>query len=170
MYKSQILMPEYFDRYINLVPEEHLFTAFENSLQILENQNIDFLSNLQGKTYAEGKWTINEIIQHITDFERILAYRALLFARDFPEAQVGFDEDIVAKNSKANQKQISEIIDELISVRKSTITLFKSFEEEDFQKSGINWKYNISVLAMGFNIIGHQIHHFNVIEEKYYHL
>ena len=168
MKKSQMIMPEYFDRSIDLVQEENLFDAFKHSLIVLENLDKEKLISLKGKTYMEGKWTVNEIFQHITDFERILSYRTMLFARGFLQAQMGFDENTIAKCSKAENRDMTDIIDELIAVRTSTIALFKTFDTEDYKKTGTNWKYDISVLAMGFNIIGHQIHHLKIINEKYF--
>lgn len=168
--KSNLVMPEYFDRYINLVEEENLLESFENSIKFLENLDMDKLNLLNMKVYEEGKWTVNEIIQHITDIERLLVAGVLRFARGEKTYIIAFNEDEIAKNSKANNRSISMIINELISVRKSTFELYKTFDKEDFAKTGMNWKHEISVLAMGFNIIGHQIHHFNVIKEKYWNL
>lgn len=83
---------------------------------------------------------------------------------------ISFDEQEIAENSKANNRTAQQIVRELISVRNSTVELFKNLDETDFQKFGINWKYRITVEAMAFNIIGHKIHHLNFIEEKYFPL
>lgn len=163
-------MPFYFDRYIYLVEESNLKNAFENSIQVLENLDIDFYRSLQGKKYAEGKWTVNEIFQHVADFERVFAFRTLLFARNFPESQNGIDENRLAMHSKANTRDIKEIIDDLIIARKSSWSLFSSFDAEDLQKTGINWESEMSVLAMGFLMVGHQNHHMKVIKELYWNL
>jgi hypothetical protein len=160
-------MPEYFDRYINLVEDVELNEAFQISLQQIKGLDLDLLNRIGTKTYAEGKWTIREILQHIADFERILSYRVLLFARQEKTVQPGFDENLLAKNSKANHKSIAGIIRELIAVRQSTIALYDSFDEETLLLTGINWEYEISVAGMGFNIIGHQVHHFNIIKTHY---
>jgi len=71
---------------------------------------------------------------------------------------------------KADQRTIDNLIDELKITRLSTKALFESFDEESLQNTSVNWKYEISVLAMGFTIIGHQMHHLKIIEEKYYSL
>lgn len=168
MIKSDINpMPEYFDRYINLVEDIELEEAFEKSIVQLQLLDISTFVELKGKTYQEGKWTVNEIIQHIADIERLLCSGTLRFARDEKDFVISFDEDEMARKSKANSKSIKEIIDELIAVRQSTAALFKSFDAEDLLKTGINWKHRMSVLAMGFNIIGHQIHHLDFIDKKY---
>lgn len=163
-------MPEYFDRYINLVEDIELEKAFEESIEQLQLLDVSTFTKLKGKTYQEGKWTANEIIQHITDIERLLCSGTLRFARDEKDFVITFDENEIARKSKANSKSINEIIAELIAVRRATVALFKSFDTEDLLKTGTNWKHRMSVLAMGFNIIGHQIHHLNFIEEKYFPL
>lgn len=163
-------IPEYFDRYINLVDNIELFTAFEKSLEELNQLDFQKTEKIGLQTYLPNKWTVNEIFQHICDIERLLISGTLRFVRGERNFVISFDEQNIAENSKANNRSLSLIINELKSVRLSTIELYKSFDENDFQKSGINWKHRISVEAMGFNIIGHQIHHVNFIKNNYYQL
>ncbi len=160
--------PEYFDRYINLVADVELWQAFERSIAQLNKLDKNLLAKLDGKKYAPDKWTVKEILQHIIDFERILTYRALLFARREGSIPQGVDEKLLGANMNADRRTIDALVDELKIVRVSTKTMFDSFDDEMLQTSGTNWKYEISVLAMGFSIIGHQIHHLKTIEEKYY--
>ncbi len=159
--------PGFFERYINLVADVELSDAFDMSLQQINQLDLALLKRIGARTYAEGKWTINEILQHIADFERILSYRALLFARRKKTAQPGFDEDLLARHSKANEKTIEQILEELMAVRHSTIAMYKSFDEEILSLTGINWQFELSVAGMGFNIIGHQAHHLKLINTHY---
>jgi len=163
-------MPDYFDRYINLVADVELSQAIDDSLRQLDELNGDLLANLAGKRYAPDKWTVKEILQHIIDFERILTYRTMLFARREGSIPQGVDEAILGINMNADKRTIDSLIDELKIVRASTKAMFVSFDEEMMQNTGVNWKYEVSVLAMGFSIIGHQIHHLTIIEDKYYPL
>lgn len=160
-------MPEYFDRYINLVDDIDLIKAFENSIVQLQNIDIDNWNKLENKTYEKDKWTIKEIVKHLSDWERIFCYRTLLFARNEEAYPQGFDEDFLASQSKANVENLLDLINELILIRQSTIALFKSFDSDDFAKIIITYKHKISVLAMGYNLIGHQIHHIRIIEKLY---
>ncbi|MBI2417072.1 MAG: hypothetical protein HYV28_04090 [Ignavibacteriales bacterium] len=106
MKKSDINpMPQYFDRYINLVEDVDLNMAFINSIKQLESLDINLLSQLKDKTYMPGKWTVNDIIQHITDIERILCAGVLRFARDENTFVISFNEDELAKNAKSNSKK-----------------------------------------------------------------
>jgi len=163
-------MPQYFDRYINLVDDIELDQAFLKSIQQLNSLDINILSQLKDKRYLPDKWTVNDILQHIIDIERILCAGVLRFARNESTYVISFNEEELAKNAKPGNKNITDLIDDLIIVRNSTISLYRSFDFTDYSKVGINWKYQINVFAMGFNILGHQIHHINFIEDKYYPL
>lgn len=163
-------MPPYFDHYINLVADVELSQAFADSVQQLNELNKDLLRSLKHRGYAPDKWTVKGILQHIIDFERILSYRALLFARNEGSVPQTVEEKLLGANMNAEKRLIDELIDELKIVRASTNSMFSSFDDEILQNKGTNWKYEVSVLAMGFTIIGHQIHHCKTIEEKYFPL
>ena len=159
--------PEYFERYISTVDDIELSQAFERSLWQLKALDKSLLASLGDKKYAAGKWTAKEIFQHIIDWERILAQRTLLFARGISAAAQNIDENLLAENINAERRDFDSLINELITARLSTKAMFESFDEKTMLKKGMNWKYEISVLAMGFTIIGHQNHHLKIIEEKY---
>ena len=171
MKKSDINpIPSYFDRYINLVETVELQQAFADSSQQLELLDKSLLTALDSKTYAPDKWTVKEIFQHVIDWERILSQRALLFARIKNSTSQNIDENQLAINMNAERRTIEELIDELKIVRASTKAMFESFDDEMLQSTGTNCTFEMSVLAIGFTIIGHQIHHLKIIEEKYYPL
>ncbi len=168
MKKSDINpMPEYFERYINQVDEMDLRQAFEHSAQKLEVLDKSLLARLDDKKYAPDKFTVKDIFQHLIDWERILSFRALLFARGDGGHSQAIDENVLAAKMKANRRTIEEMIDELKIIRASTSAMFASFDDEMLMSVGMNWKYEMSVLAMGFTIVGHQMHHLKIIEEKY---
>lgn len=168
MQKSEIQpMPEFFDRYINLVEEDDLFIALENAQKVVENIDMDKLHKIGSKIYAPNKWTINDIYQHIIDNERVQSFRALWIARGDRSELPGYDEDLFADNAKTDNRTIDEMIDELLTVRKSTIQLFKSFEPDALKNVGICFNRKVPVLGLGYMLVGHQIHHLRVIEERY---
>lgn len=117
--------------------------------------------------YAEGKWTIKDILQHLIDTERIFAYRALRFARCDKTQLPGYDENAFAAATNANKRSIQDLLTEFTLVRHSTIALFKSFTQENLMNTGIASGYTVSVRALGFVIIGHQNHHLKVFKERY---
>jgi uncharacterized damage-inducible protein DinB len=117
--------------------------------------------------YAEGKWTIKDILQHLIDTERIFAYRALRFSRNDLTPLSSFDENEYVIEAKANRRSIQELLTELAVVRQATLSLFKTFSEEELLRIGTASSKPISVRALGFVIIGHQNHHQRFFEERY---
>lgn len=140
-------------------------------LEICLHDFIRFVQNLPmdkfDYRYAEGKWTIKEIIQHIIDTERILAYRALRISRNDSTPLPGFDENNYANNTAANTRSLQDLLTELSAVRHSNLLLFKSFSKEQLLSRGIASDQPISVRAIGFMLIGHQKHHQKVFAERY---
>lgn len=160
-------MPEFYNDYINEAEDLELS-------EVLNNYKADFLIpvkdklvSLENKVYAEGKWTVKEILQHLIDAERIFSYRALTIARNDKTSLPGFEENEYVPESKSNRRSISDLLDELANVQRSTKLLFDSFDNEMLLREGICSGRNISVLAIGFAISGHALHHVNVIKERY---
>lgn len=159
--------PEYFHHYVDLVIENDLSDAFANQRQVIE----DFLPTIPVEksdfSYAPGKWTLKEMLQHIIDAERIFCYRALAIARKESVSLPAFDEDTYALNSKASRREWAGLCEELKSVRRSSVLLFESFDLEMLNQSGVANNKSITVLALGFILIGHLYHHKGIIEERY---
>jgi uncharacterized damage-inducible protein DinB len=152
---------------MNLVPENDLMAAFKTQTSVV----IDFLQKIPADkidyAYAEGKWTIKEVLQHIIDAERVFSYRALRFARKDATPLPGFDENLFAENAKTDKRNWSDLIEEFGSVRKSTEYLYKSFDEEQLNETGISNNSSNYVLAFGYISVGHALHHVKVIKERY---
>nr|WP_314835348.1 DinB family protein [uncultured Flavobacterium sp.] len=140
-------------------------------LEICLHEFIRFVQNIPmdkfDYRYAEGKWTIKDIIQHVIDTERIFAYRALRISRNDTTPLPGFEENDYVENTKANKRGIQDLLAEFSAVRYATLFLFKSFSEEQLKRMGTASGTAISVRAIGFIIIGHQKHHQNVFQERY---
>jgi uncharacterized damage-inducible protein DinB len=117
--------------------------------------------------YAEGKWSIKEVLQHVIDAERIFAYRSLTFARKDNNTLPSFDEKNYAANSNGNTRAWHELVEEFKALRKSTELLFNSFTKENLNAIGKASDYTITVLALGYIIVGHVAHHINIIRERY---
>lgn len=160
-------VPEYYHRYINLVINDDLSTAFEKH----QKELISFLKDIPKKKwnyrYAEGKWTIKEVVQHIIDAERVFAYRGLCFARKDQTPLPGFDENIFAANSKANERTKKDLVKELKTVQESSAQLFNSFDEEQLDQTGIASGKSTYVKGIAYILLGHALHHRNVLEERY---
>ena len=171
MKKSAIVtMPVYFDRYINLVGDIDLLQGLEQfGDKHLQQEKQQFIA-LGDKVYAPGKWTVKDTIQHLIDCERVFAYRALRIARTDKTPLPGFDENLYAETSGANGRSLDDLMAEFSCVRESNIMLFKSFSDAALLHEGTTNGNPVSVLAIGFIIVGHTIHHMNVLKERYYPL
>jgi hypothetical protein len=117
--------------------------------------------------YAQGKWTIKELLQHIIDAERVFAYRALRFARKDITPLPGFDENAYAQHSYARERTLQSLKDEFNAVRTSTDMMLSSFNEDQVNASGTASNKHITVNALAFIIYGHLLHHKALIEERY---
>jgi hypothetical protein len=162
--------PCYFDTYINKVADIELAEALAQSLADLHQLDVNKLRSLGDRVYAPGKWTVRDIIQHITDGERVFSYRALRFARNDKTSLPGFDENIYALHTGANNRPLEQVLEELKLVRKSTIALFDTFDDDALRRTGVMAGSEMPVLAIGFTIVGHQQHHFGVLQERYFPL
>ncbi|MDA6068989.1 DinB family protein [Flavobacterium sp. AC] len=170
MNSSQLLETEYSGPFANYVLEAGEINLIEE-LEISLHDFIRFVQNIPmdkfDYRYAEGKWTIKEIIQHLIDCERIFAYRALRFSRNDKTALPGFEENDYVDNTDANKRSLQDLLTEFSALRHSTLLFYKSLSQEQFRRIGTASTFHISAGALGFVIIGHQKHHQKVFEERY---
>jgi len=160
-------VPSFYKGYVDNVKDHDLY-------DILQKSNDEFLEVVNGISeelgehcYAEGKWSIKELLCHMQDAERIFAYRALRFARNDKTPLSGFEEKDYAPQANAHSRTVSDIGKELKRLRDSTIDLFKSFSPEMLRRTGTANNTLISVLNLGFIIPGHETHHRKVLTERY---
>lgn len=168
---SQVQENEYasfYSSYISQVSDE--FSMLEE-LEISVHRLRNFVQNIPmdkyDYQYAEGKWTIKDILQHLIDCERIFNYRALRFARKDQTPLPGFDEDEFANFAEGSKRSIRDLLTELAIVRESTLCLFRTFSDEVLLRKGMASGNEMSVRALGFIIVGHQNHHQRIFEERY---
>lgn len=160
-------VPPFYQGYIQALPELSLMAALHRSLENLNTKLEEQLTVIGDEIYAPGKWTIPVILQHLIDTERVMSYRALRFARRDKTPLAGFEENDYAAQTIAQQQPVANLIEELKVVRVGSILLFSSFDDETLQQTGMANNNELSVVALGFVIAGHQQHHLNVIEERY---
>ena len=163
-------LPTFFDRYILEVEEDDLIQALGNSLEYWDSFDWKRLEKLGNRVYQEGKWTVKDILQHINDNERVQSYRILRFARNDHTALPGYDEDLFVANANANSRSLDDLRDEFMFLRKASCNLLKSCNADALMQTGICFEIEMSVLALGFVLVGHQMHHLKVIEERYFPL
>jgi hypothetical protein len=160
-------VPEYFHRYIDQVKEDNINDAFHNQADSF----ISFLNSIPDSkidySYAPGKWSVKEVLQHIIDAERVFAYRALCFARQDKSSLPSFDENEYAAHSKASHRNWQDLVDEFKTVRKGTEHLFNSFDNDQLNANGTASGKPNYVLGIGYVVAGHVTHHEKILREKY---
>lgn len=170
MTRSQLQTSEYntfYQTYIDKLPNEDL-------ISIMKDQKEEFVAFLQGLAeedlkhfYAEGKWTVAQVLQHIIDTERIFQYRALTIAREDLTPLPGFDQDAYVPSSKAERRSLSSFIKEFELVRDAGIALFESLDDEMSCKIGEASNSQLTPRAAGFILAGHQKHHLLLFKTHY---
>lgn len=160
-------MPKFFDRYINLAD------ATTDLLYQLKKRQTDFeelerqLIPLADYSYETGKWNTKEVLQHIIDNERIQSYRALAISRSDKSIFPGYNEEQYIANCESENLDILDLLSELRALRQTTFHLFQKMNSFTIHQSGNVFDVNITALGIGFHIIGHEIHHFKTLQEKY---
>ncbi|KIA88236.1 DinB family protein [Kaistella jeonii] len=158
---------KYIQRYLDLIPSENWLEELKNSA----DQTLEIYMKLSEEesnfAYAEGKWTLKELLQHLIDAERIFIYRALRFSRNDQTELSGWDEELYAKEYFLDQVSLKNLMEEFDFLRKSNILFFRNLNQEILSRKGIANKNEISVETIGKLIVGHNIHHLNIIRERY---
>ena len=167
MFLNLETIPAFYKGYVKLVSHPDVLQA----VRISGYRTMELIHSIpETKSdfrYAEGKWSVREVLCHMMDAERIFGYRALRFARNDRTELPGFDEKEYALQLNATGRSLTQIGDEMQHLRTSTVDLFESFTEEMLKRKGSANKSELSVLAMGIIIAGHETHHCKIIRERY---
>jgi hypothetical protein len=165
--KTEMIVADFYQSYLDNIKEEEIGAAlkkntrqFRKLLKAIPRKKIDY-------AYAEGKWTIREMIQHVIDAERVFAYRALRFSRQDATPLPGFDEGPWAAHSGAAGRDWNDLLEEFKAVRKGTEYLFASLSEEQLRFVGDANGRPMNAFTLGFIIPGHVAHHIRILKERY---
>ncbi|HEX5001204.1 MAG TPA: DinB family protein [Bacteroidia bacterium] len=163
----ELEIPAYYRDYVN----ELRGAAFIDKLKQQSGTTESLLTSLTQDqwefAYAAGKWTLKEVILHLTDAERIFAYRALRFSRNDSTPLPGFEENDYVPMCESSSRTPASVIEEYSTLRQSTVSLFENFSDTMLERTGTANGQTISVRAIGMVIAGHEIHHLKVISERY---
>ena len=157
---------DYAARYVNLVGNGPILEI----LEYLKESTYNFFVRMDpGKAdyaYAEGKWTVKQVLGHMADTERVFAYRALAFSHEATELP-GFDQDVYMEKATFNTRSLEDIANEYKTVRESSLYLFRSMSDEQSTQKGIASGNPVSVRALAYLIAGHELYHINILKERY---
>ena len=157
----------YYFNYIDLITSENIVPEMEIQL----GEILEFLQSISEEksrySYAPGKWTIREVLNHVNDGERVFLYRAFWFARGFHDSLPSFDQDVAAQSAEANDTSWAELVEEFKNVRLATLSFFKTLPEQAWSRTGVASDYPFTVRSLAYIIAGHVAHHRNVLVERY---
>ena len=153
--------------YVAAVPDGDLLELLDGQLK----DTVQLLAGVDEKKsryrYAPDKWSIREVVGHLSDSERVFAYRALRFARADATPLPSFDENAWARTSNADSRPLPELVAELRAVRAASLALFRGFTDKEFACSGIASGHPITVRALAYIVTGHERHHVRILRERY---
>jgi uncharacterized damage-inducible protein DinB len=159
--------PGYFKNYILNVPDGNVIQHLENQEKEMQLLLGSLSEEKSEYAYAEDKWSIKEMLGHITDAERIFVYRALRFARNDKTPLAPFEENDYVRNAFFNTRKMQQLLHEYSLVRKSTVAFFSGLNEEELKREGTANNRVISVNQLLYIIAGHELHHFRILKERY---
>ncbi|HLR24324.1 MAG TPA: DinB family protein [Fodinibius sp.] len=158
---------DYYEGYIELITEANVIQQLiQQGQQVyaligqLDDQQADY-------RYAEEKWSVKEVIGHLIDTERIMAFRALCVARGEQQSLPGFDQDEYVRQAWFSKRSLQSLAAEYDAQRNANISLFSSFNTQQIGQAGTADGSDISVRALAYIIAGHERHHLRILEERY---
>ena len=158
----------YAEKYVVLVTGDDIL----NSLQSQLKQTLTLFSGRSERDgnfrYAQGKWSVKEVLGHVADTERIFAYRALRIARGDQTPLSGFEQDDYVRGARFQDRRLQDLVDEYEDVRQATLSLFRSLDAEAWPRRGVASNNAVTVLALAYLIAGHELHHRQVLNELYF--
>jgi hypothetical protein len=157
----------YYERYIGLVPEGDVVATLVN--QMIETQALlrALPASVATYRYAPDKWSVNELVGHMIDSERIFTSRALRFARNDPAPMPSFDQDDYVRNATFDSYPLADVASELEAVRQATIFLFRHMDEQAWSRKGVANNAEVSVRALAYIVAGHELHHREILSARY---
>lgn len=158
---------EYYQQYVSLVKHSNILTAFLAQLDDTMSLLHTISASQALHRYAPGKWSIKEVMSHITDTERVFTYRALSFARSDESSLPSFDQDLWIKTCGADARTWGSLKEEYELARRSTIAMFSSFDAAAWSRSGVASDRTFTVRALAYITAGHELHHTNIIRDRY---
>ena len=157
----------YYEKYIALVPSGHILSILEAQLENTQRVLRSAGDERGDYAYAPGKWTLNEVVGHLSDTERIFAYRMLRISRNDSTAIEGFEQDDYVRYGPFRSRSLAGLAEEFATVRRSTLSLLRNLEEEAWMRRGVANQNQVSVRALAYIAAGHELHHMGMVREKY---
>jgi uncharacterized damage-inducible protein DinB len=158
----------FYETYISLIQSDDILGALETQ-RLQTAQLLAPRSEREGNfRYAPGKWSVKEVVGHLSDSERVFAYRAMRIARADTTPLSGFEQDDYVRSSGASERSLPDLAEEYAAVRAASLALFRSLTDEAWARRGTANKNEVTVRALAYIIAGHEVHHRRILEERYF--
>ncbi len=158
---------EYYETYVSLVEETDIVFALEKQSSEWQNLFAEISAEKVDFRYAEGKWSIKEVVGHLIDGERVFAYRALRFSRNDKTSLPGFEQNSYVANSNFSNAEFTDLVEELSLLRQANILFFKNLSDEAWLRTGTASEAEVSVRALAYIMVGHIRHHAKILRSRY---
>lgn len=165
--RKDITIPSHYANYVNKAGEDDILKALNASTKRFRKLIKDLPKKKIDYAYAEGKWTIRQLLQHIIDAERVFSHRALWFARKEASPQAPFDENNWAQHAGVSKRKWKDMVEEFLALRASNTLMFASFGDEELKTIGTASGNQLHCATFGYVLAGHVQHHIDIIEERY---
>ena len=159
--------PEYFRTYVSLVPEDDVLAALEPQVALVDGLPVRVGADRETFAYAPGKWSVREMLGHITDAERVFAYRALTFSRFNAVSLPAFDEETWTPHGHFAGVPLRELADEFVALRRANLQMLRRLEEPQWQAGGFGDNKPITVRGLAYVMAGHVRHHLGILRDRY---
>jgi len=157
----------YYGKYMSLVSGDDILKALSDQVSETLTLLRSVPESQAGFRYADGKWSVRELVGHMIDSERIFAYRALRFARNDTTPLPGYEQDDYILNASFDACSLGDLAAEFESVRRATLFLFKHLDGEAWMRRGVASENEVSVRALAYIIAGHELHHMGILRDRY---
>ena len=157
----------YYGTYISKVPSGDVVETLSAQHDVTLAMLRDLPEDQGGIRYAPGKWSVREVVGHLTDAERVFTYRALRFARGDETPLPGFDENAYVTKSRLDARSLRSLCDEYEAVRRATVLLFASFDADEWLRAGVASNATMRVHSSAWVCAGHELHHREILRTRY---
>lgn len=157
----------YYERYVSLVGSGDVISTLHNQIAATLAVLAEIDETRAGFRYADGKWSVKELLGHVIDTERIFAYRALRIGRGDATPIEGYEQDDYIKNAEFDNCRLIDLAEEFALVRQSNVLMYKSLSESAWHRRGVANNCEITVRALAYITAGHELYHVNILKERY---
>jgi hypothetical protein len=157
----------YYGKYVSLLPNRDIVSILSDQLDRMNTMLFSMDDGDASVPYAPGKWTVKQVLGHITDTERVFAYRALRIARGDKTPLASFEQDDYVANGHFDSVSLTELLQEYVAVRRATMLLFRHLPADASTRRGTASNNEVTVRALAYIIAGHDEHHYRILCERY---